>query len=82
MGVVPKDEHLTLIKKYEALKEKVAAQEETIKHLRMLLEEKGTGQGDMIRGFQDLVKKQTEQFQELMKDFSHSFEKDSPTEED
>ena len=30
MGMVPKDKHLALIKKYEELKEKVAAQEETI----------------------------------------------------
>jgi len=67
MGVVPKDEHIKLVKKYEDLKRKVADQEETIKHLRMLLEEKGFGQGELVRSFQDLIITQTDQFQELMK---------------
>jgi len=54
MGLVPKHEHLTLINKYNDLNQSVidqkkeisdqnklvAAQEETIKHLRMLLNEK------------------------------------------
>lgn len=81
-GFVPKQEHLALVKKYEALKEKVATQEEKIKHLRMLLKDKGTDQGEMARDFQDLIKKQTEQFQEFMKGISRSFEEGSPPEED
>lgn len=40
MGMVPKDKQLALVQKYEALKEKVADQEETIKNLNLLLEEK------------------------------------------
>jgi len=52
MGVVSKDEHLTLVKKYEELKEKVAAQEETINNLRMLLEEKKVEtQGNWFKDF-------------------------------
>ena len=31
LGVVPREEHLALVRKYEELKEKVASQEETIK---------------------------------------------------
>jgi hypothetical protein len=78
-GVVSKQEHLALVRKYEELKEKVANQEETIKHLRMLLDEKGMDQGEVvIKGFQQLVKKQTEQFQEFMKGLGKSFEKDPP----
>lgn len=33
------DEHLQLIRKYEELKEKLASHEETIRHLRLLLDE-------------------------------------------
>ena len=77
MGVVPKDEHLTLVKKYEELKEKVAAQEETINNLRMLLEEKkAETQGELVKGFQEILEKQSEQFQETMETFGKFFKKD------
>ena len=76
MGVVRKDEHLKLVGKYEDLKKKAADQEETIKHLRMLLDEKGIAQGEVPKGFQDLIRKQTDQFQDLMKGFGHFHEKD------
>lgn len=76
MGVVRKDEHLQLVGKYEDLKKKAADQEETIKHLRMLLDEKGIAQGEVPKGFQDLIRKQTDQFQDLMKGFGHFLEKD------
>jgi len=77
MGVVPKDEHLTLVKKYEELKEKVADQEETIKHLRMLLEEKKVEtQGELVQGFQEIIEKQSEQFQETMETLRKFFKKD------
>jgi hypothetical protein len=82
MGVVPKDEHLALVQKYELLKKKTADQEETIKHLQMLLKEKGSDQGETVRVFQDLMKKQSEQFIETMNAISKSFkekENDTPT---
>jgi hypothetical protein len=75
MGVVPRQEHLALVKKYEDLKKKAADQEETIKHLRMLLEKEGMDQGEAVKRFQDLVKEQTEQFQDLIKGFGRLFEK-------
>ena len=78
VGVVSKDEHLALVKKYEELKEKVAAQEETIKHLRMLLEEKKVEtQGKLVQGFQEIIEKQSEQFQETMETLSRFFKKDA-----
>lgn len=78
MGVVSKDEHLTLIKKYEELKEKAAAQEETINHLRLLLEEKKTeSQEELVQGFQDLIEKQSKQFQETMETFGSFFQKEN-----
>ena len=77
MGVVSKDEHLALVRKYEKLKEKVAAQEETIKHLRMLLEEKKfETQGKLVQGFQEIIEKQSEQFQETMETLGRFFKKD------
>jgi hypothetical protein len=69
-GVVPKEEHLDLVKKYEELRQKADAQEETIKHLRMLLEEKGFDQAKVISGLQELMVEQGEQFRKLMESFS------------
>ena len=78
MGMVSKDEHLKLIRKYEELKEKAAAQEETINHLRLLLEEKKTeSQKELVQGFQDLIEKQSKQFQETMETFGSFFKKEN-----
>ncbi len=69
MGVVPKTDHLRLVKKYEALKEKAAEQEETIRHLRMLADEKAPDEEEQeaaVQSFQEILQRQTEQFQELM----------------
>jgi len=76
MGMVSKDEHLTLIKKYEELKVKAAAQEETINHLRLLLKEKKTeSQEKLVQGFQNLIEKQSKQFQETMETLGSFFQK-------
>ncbi len=76
MGMVPKDEHLALIKKYEELKAKVAAQEETINNLRLLLEgKKAESQKELVQGFQNLIEKQSKQFQETMETFGTFFQK-------
>jgi len=78
MGMVPKDKHLALIKKYEELKEKVAAQEETINHLRLLLDtKKAESQQELVQGFQDLIEKQSQQFQETMETFGSFFQKEN-----
>jgi len=78
MGMVTKNEHLALVKKYEKLKEKVAVQEETINHLRLLLEEKKTeSQEELVQGFQDLIEKQSKQFQETMETFGSFFKKEN-----
>lgn len=77
MGVGPRPEHLRLVKKYEALKEKAAEQEETIRHLRMLTAEKGPDPADQaaaVQGFQKILQCQTEQFQELMGNLSRFYE--------
>jgi hypothetical protein len=69
MGAVPREEYVELARKYEELKEKVADQEETIKHLRMLLSEKGLDCGAVTLEFQKMMKKQTDQFHKLVKDW-------------
>ena len=76
-GVVPRHEHLELVKKYEALKKKVAEQEEAIKHLRMLVVAKGADLGEIVKGYQDLVEKQTDQFQKLMEGLGDSLGKET-----
>ena len=67
MGVVPRDKYLALEQKCTALQNKVADQEETIKILRSLLTEEGTYQGETVKVFQDLVNKQSDAFEMLMR---------------
>jgi hypothetical protein len=67
MGVVPRDKYLALEQKCITLQNEVADQEETIKLLRSLLTEEGTYQGETVKVFQDLVNKQSEAFETLMK---------------
>ncbi len=74
IGMIPKEEHLKLVRKYEDLKKKVAACEETIEHLRMLLNEKGGSQGEVVEKFQYLVQDQSERFQELMRDMGQFYQ--------
>ena len=74
-GGVPRDEHMSLVKECEELKEKVASQEETIKHLQMLLSQVKT---EEVSGqLENLVQKQAQQFQKIMESFGESFKKGS-----
>ena len=76
MGMVPKDEHLALVKKYEKLKEKTSSQEETINNLRLLLDaKKAESQEELVLGFQDLIEKQSKDFQQTMETFGSFFKK-------
>ncbi len=70
MGVFPREDYLALVEKYEKLKEKCAGQEETIRHLRMLLGAKSGEQNEAIRSLQDIAKDQSDLFQKMVKDFS------------
>lgn len=73
--MVPKAEHLELIKKYEDVKAKLKDQEETIERLRHLLREKGEDQNRAMDDFKELIEKQSDEFQELMKHMSSFFQK-------
>lgn len=78
LGFVPKSEHLELVKKYEEIKEKLSSCEESIKHLRMLLSEsKIEGQGELAKQFSDLIRKQNEQFRDMVDNFSKTFKKNA-----
>ena len=76
MSVVPKGEHQILEKKCAALEEKVATQDETIRHLRNLLSEKGVPYADAVQGFTEMMEKQGRQFQELMDSVGKAFKKE------
>jgi hypothetical protein len=72
-GLVPKGEQLELIKKYEALKEKLAEKEETIKHLQKLLAEEKKKESDLAMSFQELTEKVTGSNRELLEHFLKLF---------
>ena len=76
MSVVPKSEYQILEKKWAALEEKVATQDETIRHLRNLLSEKGVPYADAVQGFTEMMEKQGRQFQELMDSVGKAFKKE------
>ncbi len=65
-GLVPKQQVEALSQECEALRAKVAEQEETIRVLRQLLEEKGLGLAATALEFQKLVEKQGDQFQKFL----------------
>lgn len=74
MGWVSKKEYLDLAEKYEALKETLASQEETIRHLKMKSTVRDIDQDEVVKGFESLMKNQAEQFQEVMKSLGQLYE--------
>ena len=73
---VPKEDYVTLTEKYETLKQKVSEQEETINHLRALLREKLFNPEEMAKGFEDLMQKQGDQFQQIVENMGQIFRKE------
>lgn len=80
-GVVTKKEHLALVEKYEKLKVKCTDQEESIRHLRMLLEDGKEEASDTATQLQDIVRTQGELFQQMMADFGQYFSGEAQTPE-
>jgi hypothetical protein len=72
LGVVPREEYTALARRYEELQAKVVEQEETIKNLRRLAEQKGLGLEASTLEFQKLIKKQGEQFQKFIQGLGES----------
>ena len=75
MGVIPRSEYQALEKKCEALEEKVATQNKTIRHLQGLLAEKGLPYAEAVKGFTQLMEQQGHQFQELMDSLGKAFKR-------
>jgi hypothetical protein len=72
MGVVPREEYAALARRCEELEAKIAEQEENLKHLRLLAEDKGMGLEATTLEFQKLIKKQGEQFQKFIEGMGKS----------
>jgi hypothetical protein len=65
-GYVPRPDYDRLSDQYQALQEKSERQEETIRHLQSLLVAQTLDPEGLAQSFQDLIQKQTGQFQQLM----------------
>ncbi len=72
LGVVPREEYAALARRCEELEAKIAEQEENLKHLRLLAEDKGMGLEATTLEFQKLIKKQGEQFQKFIEGMGKS----------
>ena len=70
--MVPREEYEALAKRCEEVKERLAEQEQTIKTLRMLAEEKGLGLEATTLEFQNVIKKQGDQFQKFIQGLGES----------
>jgi len=70
MGWVSKDEYQVLQEENRGLKQKIETQEQTIARLRELLKSPGIDLNQTHEVLQDLINKQTAEFQKLVKKFS------------
>ncbi len=73
LGVVSASDYLALKKQLEALQKKAEDQEAALRKLRLELSESRMAQGDVVRGFQELIQVQSKQFQDLTDSFSRFF---------
>jgi hypothetical protein len=80
MGMVTREDYAALERENAGLKEKLAEQEETIKRLRALAEEKGLGLEAATLEFQKLVEKQGDQFQKFIQGLGEAAQSAAPPE--
>ncbi len=78
LGVVPKQEYMRLVAKYEDMKKQLADRDETVAHMKLLLDSKHLDQEQIQLGYQELIKKQTGEFQELLKNVVTFFPPEEP----
>ncbi len=76
MDVVPKGEYETLARKCAALEKTVAEQEGAMRSLKRISSEGGIGSPFALDELQELMKKQHNQFQDLVKNMAVLFEQD------
>jgi BMFP domain-containing protein YqiC len=75
--VVSREDYQNLLNECQTLKEKVAKQEETIEALRKRRGKKSVDPEETVEGLQEVIKKQSDQFQELMKTVGELFQTSS-----
>lgn len=80
LGAVPRSELTALEKKCAALQKTVAEQEAALRRLRLELSESRMTQGDVVRGFQELMQVQCEQFKQVTDSFTRFFADQGPRE--
>ncbi len=73
LDVVPRSEYTALRVRLEESQRNVEELESALRRLRLELSEARMAQGDVARGFQELIRVQTDQFQELTESFSRLF---------
>lgn len=77
MDLVPKRDYLELLQQYETLKKK--SREAGAAGLENILQEGLSIQSEGLRHFEELAKKQTEEFQNLMASFTRALTEISPS---
>ncbi|TRZ51676.1 hypothetical protein D4S03_04730 [bacterium] len=75
--VVPRGDYQNLLNECQALKEKMAKQEETIAARRQRRGKKGVSREETVEGLRAVINKQNDQFQELMKTVAERFQASS-----
>jgi hypothetical protein len=75
-GWVSESDFRNLQEKCESLEKTIRKQEQIISQLRSLLDEKGLGQIEMIQRFQNLIQEQSDEFQNMMRNFGNALTQD------
>ncbi len=70
MGWISKEDYQALEEENRALKSKIAEQDQTVKLLKSLLSQPVIDQNQTLNVLQDLIQKQSEEFQRLMTNLS------------
>ena len=77
--VVSKEEHLKVIEENEELKEKISRQEKIISDSQKQVGKEGFNKEEVVNNLAHIMKNQTQQFQELMKQVNQYYKKGAPT---
>ena len=77
-GLVSKEDYESLAEKCEVLREKLAALEKKTSDPKRQADWNEIGTSELVQGFESLMKKQTDQFQELMQSFANIKRTESP----
>lgn len=77
LGGVPREDYTELEQRYKELQAKLVAQSKIIMQLRLLLRQEGLDYRAVTRGFQELIKKQTQTVQDLFSGLAELQKKDT-----